>query len=85
MMQMNSEYWSKAQRVRETLARQFLDHPQVSLIDIGRDLSSQGQQKKQQVAVRVHVREQLTREDLGLPAQIDGIPVELVVADYRLE
>jgi hypothetical protein len=85
MTKMNSDFWDKAHQIRETLARQFLDHPEVSLIDIGRDLGREGQGKKQRIVVRVHLKRQLTREALGLPTEIDGIPVELVVADYRLE
>jgi len=81
----DSEFWNKARRARDKLADQFLDHPDVSLIDIGYDPDREGGGNAERIVLRVHVRRPLTKEELDLPAQIDGIPVRVLVADYRLE
>lgn len=85
MSQADSEFWVKARRARDRLADQFLDHPDVSLIDIGYDLDPEGGEAAERIVLRIHVRRSLAREVLGLPAEIDGIPVRVVVADYRIE
>jgi hypothetical protein len=85
MSQADSEFWVKARRARDKLADQFLKHPDVGLIDIGYDLDAKSGEDTERIVLRVHVGRSLTREMLGLPAEIDGIPVRVVVADYRLE
>ena len=85
MSRENSEFWNRARRARDKLADQFLDHPDVSLIDIGYDPDREGGGNEERIVLRVHVRRPLTREQVGLPAQIDGIPVRVLVGDYRLE
>jgi hypothetical protein len=85
MSQKNPEFWSRARRARDKLVDQFLDHPDVSLIDIGYDPDREGEGNAERIVLRVHVRRPLTREEVGLPAQIDGIPVRVMVGDYRLE
>ena len=85
MSQKNSEFWKRARRARDKLADQFLDHPDVSLIDIGYDPDPEGGGNARRIVLRVHVRRPLTSEEVGLPAQIDGIPVRVLVGDYRLE
>lgn len=39
MASKNSELWQQARRARDTLVDRFIDHPAVSLIDIGYDPS----------------------------------------------
>jgi hypothetical protein len=85
MSQRNSELWNKARRARDKLVDRFLDHPEVSLIDIGYDPDQEGGGNAEHIVLRVHVRRPLTREEIGLPAQVDGIPVRMLVGDYRLE
>lgn len=85
MSQEDSESWTRARRARDKLVDQFLDHPGVSLIDIGYDLDPEVGEATDRIVLRVHVGRSLTREMLGLPTEIDGIPVRVVVADYRLE
>jgi hypothetical protein len=85
MSEKNSEFWNRARRARDKLVDQFLDHPDVSLIDIGYDPDREGGGNAERIVLRVHVRRPLTREEVGLPAQIDGIPVRVMVGDYRLE
>jgi hypothetical protein len=84
MSQEDSELWTRARRARDKLVDQFLDHPDVSLVDIGYPME-RGQITKKELVLRVHVRRSLAREALGLPTEIDDIPVHVVVADYRLE
>jgi len=85
MSEKNSELWDRARRARDKLVDQFLDHPDVSLIDIGYDPDREGGGNAERIVLRVHVRRPLTREEVGLPAEIDGIPVRVLVGDYRLE
>ncbi len=85
MSKTDSEFWIKARRAHDKLTNQFLDHPDVSLIDIGYDLDPAGGEATERIVLRVHVRRSLARESLDLPEEIDGIPIRVVVADYRLE
>lgn len=80
-----NEFWNRARRARDQLANRFLNHPEISLIDIGYDLKAEGQGASEKIVLRVHTRQPATKEKLGLPAEIDDIPVRVVVADYRLE
>jgi hypothetical protein len=67
-----------AQKVRDKLAAQFLDHPDVSLVDIGLH------DEHGVLAVRVHVR----RDSASLPeipGEVDGVPVRVVAGNYYPE
>ncbi|MFN2151597.1 MAG: hypothetical protein ACK2T5_08380 [Anaerolineales bacterium] len=77
------ENLERAQTARQKLANQFLDHPEVSLIDIGYD--SESRDRKEQIVLRVHLRQTAAQEKLQIPAEIDGIPVRVLHADFRLE
>jgi hypothetical protein len=85
MSQANSEFWRRARRGRDKLAEQLAGHLDVSLIDIGRDPVPGDKEAPKRIVLRVHVRRPLTREALGLPEEMDGVPIRVVVADYRLE
>jgi hypothetical protein len=72
------EAWARAERARDELAALVLDRPQVSMVDIG--MQADGETP----LLRVHVR----GEPAGLvelPAEIDGIQVQVVAGDYRPE
>jgi len=84
MSQEDSEFWTKARGARDKLVDQFLDHPDVSLIDIGYPMEG-GKITKKELVLRVHVRRSSAKVELGLPREIDDIPVHVVVADYGLE
>lgn len=75
------------QQAQAVLARQYLNHPDVTLIDIG-SVMQQGQPTSQ-VAVRIHVRtqwqQQRPEERVRFPEQINGIPVVIMVGDYQVE
>jgi hypothetical protein len=88
MSQKNSEFWNRARRVRDKLVEQFIDHPDVSLIDIGYAPAEQGEHTEE-VVLRIHVREHWLKakpEDrAAFPEQVDGIPVIVMPGDYRPE
>lgn len=71
-------------RARDKLIDQYLDHPDVSLIDIGYAPARQGKE----VVLRVHVSEQWfnlpTEERLSFPDLVEGIPVTVIPGDYRV-
>jgi hypothetical protein len=73
-------WWARARSARDQLAAQLLNHPGVSLIDIG--LDPQG--LSQAPVLRVHVR-QASVALPNLPGEIGGIPIRLVYGDYTLE
>ncbi len=77
------DYMDKARRARDQLAQQLSQQPGVSLIDIGFDPESTADPKP--VVVRVHLRRLSDQAALGIPAEIDGVPVRVVQGDYRLE
>jgi len=81
----NSEFWDKARQARDKLTDQLLNHPGVSLIDIGYEVNEKGQKISNHIVLRVHIRQASIRETLKLPAEIEGVPVRVVIADYKLE
>jgi len=83
MSQADSEFWNRARQARDKLAGRYLDHPEVSLIDIGYD--PEGGEETKPIVLRVHVRRVSAAETMELPLEINGIPVRVIVADYRPE
>ena len=49
------EFWEKARRAQKKLEDQLLNHPDVSLIDIG--YAPNPDTKTEEVILRIHVRE----------------------------
>ena len=80
-----SDHWIRVRQARDKLAEQLLEHHEVSLIDIGYDIDSEEVEAMERIVLRVHIRLPSARETLGLPAEIDGIPICVIVADYRIE
>ncbi len=80
MTEPNEEWWARARRARDKLAAQVLSHPNVSLIDIGKDDTGVSDTP----VLRVHVR-QGDVPSLKVPEEVDGIPVRVIRGDYRLE
>jgi hypothetical protein len=87
MSQVDSEFWDRARRARDKLAAQFLDHPDVSLIDIG--YAPERGEETEEVVLRIHVRERWVKaqpeERVAFPKQVDGIPVVVILGEYQLE
>jgi hypothetical protein len=71
----------QAQQSLKKLFERFGDHPQIELIDLGYD--PQQQTSSRRVVLRVHVRQPLTKLALGLPDDMDGIPIVLITAKYK--
>jgi hypothetical protein len=73
----------------DQLSRTYLRHPGVSLIDYGLSLetatahSGLERTKASPPGLRIHLRGNVHESDF--PKEVDGIPVSLVRADYRLE
>ena len=88
MPQRDAEFMNRARRARDKLVDQFLDHPEVSLIDIGHAPKEQGG-KTDQLVLRIHVRESWTKarpkDRVAFPDQVDGIPVVVIPGDYQIE
>lgn len=88
MVERDSEFWARIGRARDKLADRFLDHPDVSLIDIGYPLE-RGSIAESEVMLRIHVRERWMKakpeERVAFPEQIDGIPVTVMLGEYRLD
>ncbi len=78
MNQPDQSWWARARYARSQLETQLLNHPDVTLIDIGID----PQRISTTPVLRVHVR----RRDpaaLPLPEEVDGIPVRIISGDYQ--
>ena len=75
---MDDQRSASLEEARDTLAAQLLDRPDVMMVDIGRDEAHGG------LVLRVHVRR--SAGDLtGIPLDVEGIPVQVLSGDYRLE
>jgi len=79
----DKNFLERALRVRDQLAERLLDQPEVSLIDIGRDPQDHGDSP--QLVVRVHIRQAEYANNLAIPEEMDGIPIRVIVGDYRLQ
>jgi hypothetical protein len=88
MVQSDSEFWERARRALDKLVDQFLDHPDVSLIDVGYAPAEQGE-SSEEVVLRIHVGERWLKarpeERVVFPERVEGIPVVVIPGDYRLE
>ena len=85
MLPRDSESWLQARRARELLIRDFMDHPDVSLIELGFDEDPGLGEPADQIVLRVHLHRGVTAETIDLPSEVDGIPVRVVMGDYYLE
>jgi hypothetical protein len=73
----------QALQARDWLAGRYLHLPEVTLIDIGYQANGRGSQRD--LVVRVHVKDQAAAERLHLPGEANGVPVQVVIANYQLE
>lgn len=85
MSQTDPEQVERARRAQAKLVNQYLQHPDVSMIDIGLDPEETPGKQPQNVVLRVHIRRPLARSGLKLPAEVDGIPVRVIISDIRLQ
>lgn len=70
-------------QVRDTLVKRYLHIPGVSVIDIG-IIPGEGEATPVPV-VRIHVKDKATLKTLDLPKRIQGIPIQTMISDYKLE
>jgi len=76
---------ARALRARTELEARVLAHPEVRLVDIGRE-SGTGRASGEGVVLRIHLLPGTDAGALRIPAEVDGFPVRVVVAgDYRPE
>lgn len=84
----DSQYWERARRAREKLASGYLEHPDVSLIDMGYPPEKAESNHDAPLVLRVHVTEHWftlpVAERVAFPAEVDGFQVVIVRGDYRL-
>lgn len=81
----DSEIWAQAREVRDRLVAQFLQHPDVTHIDLGQvtedDVTT--------VAVRIHVKpcwfQTPPEARVAFPTRVNNIPVVVIAGDYQLE
>lgn len=81
----SSEFWTKAYQARDKLEAQLLHQPEISLIDLGYNLGLREGESREEIVLRIHLRQPVNRQSLDLPEEVDGIPVRLVSGDYRPE
>jgi hypothetical protein len=83
----NPEMMMKARRVRDWLVSQFINNPDVTLIDIGIPPDTDVENKKDEIVIRIHVHEHWfnsrPEERLDFPKEIEGIRVVVVPGDYH--
>jgi hypothetical protein len=79
----STEDWDRVRRVRDLVAQQLLEHPLVSLVDIG--LNPEKSDDPYALVVRVHLKNLPGVPPPEIPAMIQDVPVRLINADYKLE
>ena len=89
MSQENSEIMQKARHARDRLVSQFMNNPDVVLIDIGFPPKTDTGNQNDEIIIRIHVRENWftsrLEERSDIPEEIDGIRVAVIPGDYHLD
>jgi len=70
-------------QARDWLAERYLHLPGVSLIDIG--YATDNPKSTRSLVIRIHLSDEATLNTLDLPKQVGGIPIEVMVSNYKLE
>jgi len=73
----------KAIQVRDALVKRYLHLPGVSVIEIG--YSTENSETDRAPVVRIHVKNETILKTLEFPKMIEGIPIQVMVSDYKLE
>jgi len=86
-MQADSESMARLERARDKLVAKYIYDPDVTLIDIGYPLADE--QEAKELVLRIHVRSRWIKsapeQRTHFPGQVDGIPVIVMLGDYKLE
>jgi hypothetical protein len=69
----------RVRAARATLEQRLFARPEVRLVDIARERPAGV------VVLRVHLAAGADGRALGIPEEVDGIPVRIVSGDYRPE
>jgi hypothetical protein len=78
----DSEQEARLRHALDKLTKEFLRHPDVSLIDIGLKLDNG--HSTDEVVLRIHVRKhEIPSRGWPFPKQIDGIPIIIMYSDYN--
>jgi len=77
------DFWQHANQARQKLSLQLSGRPEVSLVDLG--LNPKDSAGSKEIFLRVHLRHAVDIHRLNLPAEVDGLPVIVIIADYGLE
>lgn len=77
------DFWQRANQARQELSLRLSGRPEVSLVDLG--LNPDDPAGSEKIFLRVHLRQAADIHRLNLPAEVDGLPVIVIIADYRLE
>ena len=81
------QFWAKVFRAQDELVKMFLDHPDVSLIDIGYAPEESG--LKGEVVLRIHVLDRWMQskpeERIAFPSKIMDIPIIIMRGDYKFD
>jgi hypothetical protein len=84
---LDDERMDRLRAARDRLSEQLIGHAGIGLIDIG--LARVRDQPAPLVALRVHVSrrwaDEHSLEQAGFPKEIDGVPVVIMIGDYRPE
>jgi hypothetical protein len=80
----DSTLWVQARRARDKVAEQYINHPDVILIDIGYE-----PEDSEEVVLRIHIRQRRLlaepEEHTTFPQQVDGFPIRIIPGEYRPE
>ncbi len=76
----DEERWRKARAVRDALLERVSQNPDFEMIDIGSDPLK----KAPAPVVRVHIKSG-TQTTIGLPREIQGIPIRVLRSNIHLE
>jgi hypothetical protein len=84
----NPEIMTKARRARDLLMSQFINSPDVVLIDIGLPPDTNVENSKDEIVIRIHVHEHWfnsgQEERTNFPKEIEGIRIVVIPGDYHL-
>lgn len=79
--------WNRIREAQTQLVDQFINHPDVTLIDVGYEADPTHKQKS--VVLRIHVRDEWFNIDPAdrdnFPLAVNSIPVVIVKGNYRPE
>ena len=83
MQPVDESLLKQAIQARDWLAERYLHLPGVSVIDIG--YATENPASAGSLVIRIHVRDEATLKTLDLPKEAKGIPIQVMISNYKLE